>query len=145
MTTTLLVKTARVELFPLLFGHPGPFAVRAVLSQEPLLGRGATEGTGREAPAALHENLPMDPLHQVVDEDRSPQVHLGVIDEPELLQGHVKDVRSLLKNGDGLKIRDRRRLRKWSIACSEAGPCAVDARPHLFLTLWGVKEGPVTR
>lgn len=101
VTATLLVKAASVELLPLLFGHPGPFAVRAVLGQEPLWGRGAAEGAGREAPAVLHEDLPVDPLHQVVDEDRPPQVHLRVVDEPELLQGHVKDVRSLLKNGDG--------------------------------------------
>lgn len=101
MTTTLLIKTASVDLFPLLFGHPGPFPVRTVLSQEPLLGRGATEGAGREAPAVLHDNLPVDPLHQVVDQNRPSQVHFWVIDEPELLQGHVKDVCSLLENGDG--------------------------------------------
>lgn len=114
MTPTLLIKTASVELFPVLFGHPGPFPVRTVLSQEPLLGGGATKGAGREAPAVLHEDLPMDPLHQVVDKDRSPQVHFRVIDEPQLLQRHVQDVCSLLKNGDSLKIRDRRKLRKQS-------------------------------
>lgn len=101
MTATLLVKTASVDLFPFLFGHPGPFPVRTVLSQEPLLGGGSTEGAGREAPAVLHDNLPMDPLHQVVDKNRPSQVHLWVIDEPELLQGHVKDMCSLLENGDG--------------------------------------------
>lgn len=100
MTPTLLIKTASVELFPVLFGHPGPFPVRTVLSQEPLLGGGATKGAGREAPAVLHEDLPMDSLHQVVDKDRSPQVHFRVIDEPQLLQRHVQDVCSLLKNGD---------------------------------------------
>lgn len=115
MTTTLLVKTASVDLFPLFSGHPGPFPVRTVLSQEPLLGRGAAEGAGREAPAVLHDNLPMDPLHQVVDENRPSQVHFRVIDEPELLQGHVKDVCPLLKNGDGLKTRGRRILRKRSL------------------------------
>lgn len=116
MTATLLVQTASVDFLPLLFGHPGPFPVRTVLSQEPLLGGGATERTGGEAPAVLHEDLPMDPLHQVVNKDGSPQVHFRVINEPELLQGHVKDVGSLFKNGDGLKkkkkIRDGRQLRK---------------------------------
>lgn len=103
MAATLLVKTASVELFPLLLGHPGPFPVRTVLRQEPLLGRGASEGAGGEAPAVLHEDLPVDPLHQVVDEDRPSQVHFRVVDEPELLQGHVEDMCSLLKDGDGLK------------------------------------------
>lgn len=108
MAATLLIQTASVDFFPLLFGHPGPFPVRTVLGQEPLLGGGAAEGAGGEAPAVLHEDFPVDPLHQVVNEDGSPQVHFRVIDEPELLQGHVKDVGSLLKNRDGLK-KDQRR------------------------------------
>lgn len=101
MTATLLVQAASVELFPLFFGYPGPLSVGTVLSQEPLLGSGPAEGAGGEAPAVLHEDLAMDPLHQVVDEDGPPQVHFRVIYEPEFLQGHVKDVRPLLKNGDG--------------------------------------------
>lgn len=105
MTATLLVQAASVELFPLLFGHPGPFPVGTVLSQEPLLGRRAAEGAGGEAPAVLHKDLAMDPLHQVVDKDGPPQVHFRVIYKPELLQGHVKDVCPLLKNGDGLQTR----------------------------------------
>lgn len=135
MTATLLVQTASVDFLPLLFGHPGPFPVRTVLSQEPLLGGGATERTGGEAPAVLHEDLPMDPLHQVVNEDGSPQVHFRVINEPELLQGHVKDVGSLFKNGDGLKKKKKKSEMGDSLgndACEnavthlEAGPTAVD-------------------
>lgn len=114
MTPTLLVKTASVDLLALLFGHPGPLPVRTVLSQEPLLGWGPAEGAGGEAPAVLHDNLPVDSLHQVVNENRPSQVHFRVIDEPELLQGHVKHVCPLLKHGDGLETRSGRTLRKAS-------------------------------
>lgn len=84
MTTTFLVKAAGMELLTLLFGHPRSFSVRAVLSHKPLLGRGAIERAGRKAPVILHDNFAMDPFHQVVYKDRSPEVHFRIIDKLEL-------------------------------------------------------------
>lgn len=81
MTTTFLVKAAGMKLFTLLFGHPRSFSVRTVLSHKPLLGGGAIERAGGKAPVILHDNLPMDSFHQVVDQDRSSEVHLRVIDK----------------------------------------------------------------
>lgn len=71
MTTTFLVEAAGMKFLALLLGHPRSFPVRTVLSHKPLLGRGAAEGAGREAPVVLHDDLSMDSFHQVVDEDRS--------------------------------------------------------------------------
>jgi hypothetical protein len=84
VTTTLLVKAAGMELLTLLFGHPWSFPVRTVLRRKPLLGRGATARTGREAPVVLHDNLAVDSFHQIVDEDRPSEVHLRIIDKLQL-------------------------------------------------------------
>lgn len=81
---TFLVKAAGRKLFTLLFGHPRALPVGAVLGHEPLLGRGAMERAGRKAPAVLHDNFAMDPLHQVVYEDGPSQVHFRVINKLQL-------------------------------------------------------------
>lgn len=81
MASTFLVKATGMELFALLFGHAGSFSVRTVLGHEPLLGRGAAERAGREAPVTLHDDFAMDPLHQVVYENGSSEVYFRVIDK----------------------------------------------------------------
>jgi len=84
VTTTFLVKAAGMKLVTLLFGHPRSLPIRTVLSHKPLLGRGAIERAGGKAPVILHDNLTMDPFHQIVDKDRSSEVHFRIIDKLQL-------------------------------------------------------------
>lgn len=104
MTATFLVEAAHVELLILLLCHPKAFSVWTVLRHKPLLRGGATEGAGGEAPVVLHDDLSVDSLHEIVDEDGSPQVDFGIINELQLFQRHVKNMGPLLKHGDCLKM-----------------------------------------
>jgi len=104
VTATLLIEAARVELLVFLLRHSKALSVGTVLRHKPLLWRGAAEGAGGEAPVVLHDDFSVDSLHQVVDEDGSPQVDFRIIDKFQLLQRHVKNMGPLLKHGDCLKM-----------------------------------------
>lgn len=104
MTATFLIEAAHVELLVLLLCHPKAFSVGTVLRHKPLLWGGATEGAGGEAPVVLHDDLSMDSLHEIVDEDGSPQVDFRIINEFQLFQRHVKNMGPLLKHGDCLRM-----------------------------------------
>lgn len=100
MTATFLIEAAHVELLILLLGHPKAFSVWTVLRHKPLLWRSATKGAGGEAPVVLHDDLSVDSLHEIVDEDGSPQVDFRIVNKFQLFQRHVKNMGPLLKYRD---------------------------------------------
>lgn len=107
MTATFLIEAAHVELLILLLGHPKAFSVWTVLRHKPLLWRGATKGAGGEAPVVLHDDLSVDSLHEIVDEDGSPQVDFRIVNKFQLFQRHVKNMGPLLKYRDCLKMQKK--------------------------------------
>lgn len=56
--------------------------------------------------------LIVDLPQQVVDEHRAPQVGLGVLQEPELLQGQLQDAAPVLLQDQVLQATDRSRSRR---------------------------------